>query len=215
MKVVLTYLFLALGTCIYAQQSNHMFGTSFVPSIYQKTSTLILAQKIEYGVEYSSGWNLHGGLGYFNRNSEMDFQGSCYTSKGMIGSFSITRRLMTSTCIISPIGGITFGSVLFNSKSKSTYTPLTNSKMIGMPEDAFEKLRFFAKAKVQMELDLGNFRFRGGPTYTFYETRHGIGPEERMQSNVMAGYGFEFGLYYALKKQIRFQGIYLPGRGRL
>ena len=215
MKVVLTYLFLALGSSLIAQKTTHMFGPTFVPSIYQKTSTLLLAQKLEYGVEYSSGWNFHGGLGFFNRNSEMDYQGASYISKGMIGSFSITRRLMTSTCILSPVGGLTFGSVFFNSRSQSTYEPLVTSKANEMPEDVFEKLRFFAKAKMQMEVDLGNVRFRGGPSYTFYETRSGMGKDKRMQSSLMVGYGFEFGLFYTLKKHLRFDGIYLAGLGKV
>lgn len=213
MRTLITILACLISIIGNSQRTNHMVGTTFVPSLYQSTSTLVLAQKLEYGVEYSTGWNVHGGIGFLSRRSDTDYKGSYFSSNGIIGSLSLTRRLTTTQCVISPVGGISLGSALYNSKPISSLPSHIDSKQIPMPEDAFLKLRFFAKVKMQLDLNLGNVIFRAGPTYTFYETRN-YGPN-RLQSDIMSGYGFEFGLYFAFNKRHVFQGIYIPSRGKI
>lgn len=173
-----------------------MYGSTFVPSIYPKTSTTYLSHKFESTVEYTSGWNIQGAFGYFRRRSKTFYGGSYYQSGGVIGSISLTRRLMDYRCFVTPVGGITVGTSLFNLKGRTSFKETSYLSSENLPEDYYQKMRFFVSAKIQFQLEYQNFTLRVGPTYSFYETR--IISDKRKSSRIINGYGYDLGIYYTI-----------------
>ena len=196
MKVYLTCILFIWSTGLYAQKGKLIFGSTFVPSIFPKTSTTYFGHKFESTVEYSSGWNVQGAIGYFRRRSKTFYGGSYYQSSGMISTISITRRLIDYRCFVTPIGGITLGTSLFNSRSVASFTETSWLKSENIPEDYYQKMRFFLSAKIQFQLSYKNVVFRVGPTYSFYETR--IISDKQKTSRIINGYGYDLGVYYTL-----------------
>lgn len=211
MKTIITCLAIALGSFAFGQ--NRMIGTTFNPSLGGETYTRILGQKLEYGIEYRTGWNVHYGAGYFLRRTRAGYEGSYYRSQGFLVSFSLMKRLMTSRSLVSPMGGIELGTVVYNTETKSTYGNPSTYWNQPMPDDAFEKLRGFAKAKFQLDFNFPSVILRVGPTFTVFETRvNGI---SRLESDIMNSAGVDIGLFIPLDHRASYQGIHLPARGTM
>lgn len=211
MKTIITCLAIVLGSFAYGQ--NRMIGTTFIPSLGGDTYTRILGQKIEYGTESRRGWNVHGGVGYFLRRTRVGYEGSYYRSQGFLGSLTLMKRLMTSRGVVSPMGGFELGSIIYNTKATSTHGAPSTYWNEPMPEDAFEKLRFFAKAKFQLDLNFPSVIVRVGPTFTVFETR--VSGVSRLESDIIKCAGVDIGFFIPLDHRANYQGIHLPARGTM
>ncbi len=209
MKSLLILVVLFLSTSTFAQSDTRYIGYSFTPTLYESSSIIAFGHKIEGGLEYRSGWNLLGGLQYNFNRSQHSFSNYSYRSQGLSGSISLLRRLTKSYGIISPIGGVCLGGSFLNSERKNPNGDLTAIKSAYSTQEFSP--RFFATLMLQLDLAIGPFALRGGPSYTIQEFR--TSENDRMQSTLSRAIGFRFGFFYILNNTQTLRKVHIPSKG--